>query len=88
MSAVDEQMCDSTTQVNTMSLGSAPAVALANTQVSTSQAISTLAHSAGEQVQQTSITQQTITLQGLNSLLSTGAVYIDTSISSTPEQPG
>lgn len=86
MSAIDEQMCDSTTQVNTMGLGSAPAVGMANTQVSTSQAISTQAHSAGEQMQQASITQQAVTLQGLNSLFSTGSACTD--ISSGPDQQG
>jgi|GEM_PF-3127333 len=80
MSAVDEQMCDSTTQVNTMGLGSAPAIGMANTQVSTSQAISTLAHSAGDQVQLASITQQAVTLQGLNNLFSTGAACTEINI--------
>ena len=76
MSSSDEQFCDSTTQVNTMSLGSAPAVGMANVQVITSQALGGMAQTAGDQAQQASLTQQVTTLQGLNSLISQGAASI------------
>lgn len=70
---VNEQVTDSITQVNTMSLGSAPAVALGSLFLPTSQALGSSAHNATEINQQGSIVMHTSTIQSINSMMAIGS---------------
>jgi Killing trait. len=76
--AVNSQITDSVSQVNTKVLGDAPAVAMGNLFVATSQALSNTAHNATNNQQQSYVTMQASTTQGVSTLLgvdtaSTGA---------------
>ena len=73
---VNEQVTDSVTQVYTSVVGSTPAMASGNLQMSTSQALSTAALNATDANQQASITMQSATIQGLNSLMATSGAVI------------
>ncbi|WP_044559707.1 RebB family R body protein [Azospirillum sp. B4] len=68
--AVNSQITDSVSQVNTAVLGDAPAVAMGNLFVATSQALSNAAHNATNNQQQSYVTMQTSTTQGVSTLLS------------------
>jgi hypothetical protein len=68
--AVNSQITDSVTQVNTKVLGDAPAVATGNLMVVTSQALSNAAHNATNNQNQSYVTMQTTTTQGVTTLLS------------------
>jgi hypothetical protein len=67
---VNDQITDSITQVNTKVLGDAPAVASGNLFVVTSQALSNAAHNATNNQQQSYVTLQASTTQGVSTLLS------------------
>ena len=71
---VNDQISDSISQVNTEVLGAAPAVAMGNVFVATSQALSNAAHNATSNQQQSYVTLQASTTQALGTLFS-----IDTS---------
>ncbi|MGH8447272.1 MAG: RebB family R body protein [Solimonas sp.] len=76
--AVNSQVTDSTTQVNTKVLGDAPAMAMGNLFVATGQALSNAAHNATNNQQQSYVTMQASTTQAVSTLLtvdtaSTGA---------------
>lgn len=73
---VNEQITDSVTQVNTKVVGETPAMAMGNLLMSTSQALSNAAHNATVAQQQANITMQAATVQGVNSLMSTGSAVI------------
>jgi hypothetical protein len=67
--AVNSQITDSVTQANTKVLGDAPAVAMGNLFVATSQALSNAAHNATNNQQQSYVTMQAVTTQGVATLL-------------------
>ncbi|ADZ91953.1 RebB family R body protein [Marinomonas mediterranea] len=66
--AVNSQITDSVSQVNTKVLGDAPAVATGNFMIATSQALSNAAHNATTGQQNNSITAQAALTQGVNTL--------------------
>jgi Killing trait len=68
--AVNSQITDSITQVNTKVVGDAPAVAMGNLFVATSQALSNAAHNATNNQQQSYVTMQASTTQAVSTLLS------------------
>ncbi|WP_431257270.1 RebB family R body protein [Roseateles chitinivorans] len=67
--AVNSQITDSVSQVNTKVLGDAPAIAMGNLFVATSQALSNAAHNATNNQQQSYVTMQASTTQGVSTLL-------------------
>jgi hypothetical protein len=67
--AVNSQITDSISQVNTKVLGDAPAVAMGNLFVATSQALSNAAHNATNNQQQSYVTMQASTTQAISTLL-------------------
>jgi len=66
--AVNSQITDSITQVNTKVLGDAPAVATGNLMMATSQALSNAAHNATTGQQNTGVTAQAALTQGVSTL--------------------
>ncbi len=70
--SVNSQITDSVTQVNTKVVGDAPAVAVSNLFLATSQALGNAAHNATNNQQQSYVTMQAATTQGVNSLMTTG----------------
>jgi hypothetical protein len=68
--AVNSQITDSISQVNTKVLGESPAMAMGNFFVATSQALSNAAHNATTNQQQATITSQTANTTGLTTLYS------------------
>jgi len=68
--AVNSQVTDSITQVNTKVLGDSPAIAMGNLFVATSQALSNAAHNATNNQQQSYVTMQASTTQAVSTLLS------------------
>ena len=68
--AVNSQITDSVSQVNTKVLGDAPAVAMGNFFVATGQALSNAAHNATFNQQQASLISQTTMTQGVSTLYS------------------
>ncbi|MBB1487711.1 RebB family R body protein [Oceanospirillum sediminis] len=73
---VNEQITDSVTQVNTKVVGETPAMAMGNVLMSTSQALGNSGHGATNNLQQASITMQAATVQGINSIMSTGSAIV------------
>jgi hypothetical protein len=67
--AVNSQITDSVTQVNTKVLGDAPAIAMGNLFMATSQALSNAAHNATQAQQQSYVTTQAATTAGVSTLL-------------------
>ncbi|WP_114785343.1 RebB family R body protein [Vibrio tetraodonis] len=76
IAAVNAQMTDSVTQVNTQVIGDAPAMAMGNLLVSTSHALSTGSHNVTASQQQGQITMHAATVQGVNALISVGSSVI------------
>ena len=72
--AVNSQITDSVSEVNTKVLGDSPAMAMGNLFVATSQALSNAAHNATAAQQQTNMTSQASITSGVTTLYS-----IDTS---------
>lgn len=68
--AVNDQITDSVTQANTKVLGDAPAIAMGNFMVATSQALANAAHNATTSQQNTTVTAQAATTQGVSTLYS------------------
>jgi hypothetical protein len=68
--AVNSQITDSVTQVNTKVLGDAPAIAMGNLYQATAQALSNAAHNATSSMQQTNVTAQAATTMGVTTLYS------------------
>jgi len=68
--AVNDQITDSITQVNTKVLGDAPALAMGNLFVITAQALSNAAHNATHNQQQSYVTAQAATAAGVTTLYS------------------
>lgn len=68
--AVNSQITDSITQANTKVLGDAPAIALGNLFIATSQALSNAAHNATNNQQQSYVTMQAATTQSVATMLS------------------
>lgn len=66
--SVNSQITDSVSQVNTKVLGDAPAIAMGNLFVATGQALSNAAHNATNNQQQSYITMQAATTQGVSTL--------------------
>jgi hypothetical protein len=66
---VNSHITDSITQVNTKVLGDAPAMAMGNFFIATSQALSNAAHNATNNQQQAYVTMQASTTQGVSTLL-------------------
>lgn len=69
---VNDQITDSTTQVNTAVLGGTPAEAMGNLFMPSSQALGNAAYNSTTSQQQAQITMQTATIQGINSLMAIG----------------
>lgn len=67
---VNPQITDSVTQANTGTLGDAPSVAMGNLYIATSQALSNAAHNATNSQQQSYVTMQAATVQGIAALYS------------------
>ncbi len=67
--SVNSQITDAVTQANLKVLGDAPAVAIGNLYQATAQALSNAAHNATMAQQQTNITAQAATTQGVATLL-------------------
>ncbi|MBI0331654.1 RebB family R body protein [Burkholderia plantarii] len=67
--AVNSQITDSVSQANTEVVGTAPAVAMGNLFVATGQALSNAAHNATNNQNQSYVTMQTSTTQGISTLL-------------------
>ena len=65
---VNEQITDAVTQSNVKVLGDAPAMAMGNLMQATSQALSNAAHNATSTQQQTNVTAQAATTQGVATL--------------------
>jgi hypothetical protein len=63
--SVNSQITDSVTQANVQVLGTAPSVAMGNLYQATAQALSNAAHNATTAQQQTLITAQAATTQGV-----------------------
>lgn len=76
VTAVNAQITDSVTQVNTKVVGETPAMAMGNLLMSTSHALSNGAHNATSAQQQGQVTMQASTVQGINSLMSVGSAVI------------
>jgi hypothetical protein len=68
--AVNSQITDSVSQVNTKVLGDAPAIAMGNLFQATAQALANAAHNATTSQMQTNITAQAATTQGVSTLYS------------------
>jgi len=68
--SVNNQVTDSITQANVQVLGSAPAVAMGNLYQATAQALGNAAHNATTAQQQTNVTAQAATTQGVALLYS------------------
>ncbi|MCG7534136.1 RebB family R body protein [Pseudoalteromonas sp. OOF1S-7] len=68
--AVNSQITDSVSQVNTKVLGDAPAVATGNFMIATSQALSNAAHNATTSQQNNTVTAQAALVQGVDTLMS------------------
>ena len=68
--AINDQITDSITQVNTEVIGNAPAVAMGNFFEVTSQALSNVAHNATNNQQEMYITTQASTTMGIASIYS------------------
>jgi hypothetical protein len=68
--AINDQITDSITQANTKVLGDAPAMGMGNLFIATSQALSNAAHNATNNQQQSNVTMQAATTQGVGTLLS------------------
>ncbi|ATD06196.1 glycerol-3-phosphate dehydrogenase [Pseudoalteromonas sp. GCY] len=68
--AVNSQITDSVSQVNTKVLGDAPAVATGNFMIATSQALSNAAHNATTGQQNNNVTAQAALVQGVDTLMS------------------
>lgn len=68
--AVNSQITDSVTQVNTKVLGDAPAIAMGNLFMATSQALSMAALNATQAQQQNNMTAQASTTMGVTTLYS------------------
>jgi hypothetical protein len=68
--SVNSQITDSVSQVNTKVLGDAPAIAMGNLFIATSQALANAAHNATTGQQQSNITAQAATTQGITTLYS------------------
>lgn len=66
--SVNNQITDSITQANVKVLGDAPAMSLGNFYIATSQALSNAAHNATTSQQQTGVTAQAATTQGVSTL--------------------
>jgi hypothetical protein len=68
--AVNDQVTDSITQVNTKVLGDAPAIAMGNLFMATGQALSLAALNATNAQQQNNMTAQAATTMGITTLYS------------------
>ena len=68
--AVNSQITDSVSQVNTKVLGDAPAMAMGNLYQATAQALSNAAHNATTSQQEASVIAQAATTQGVSTLYS------------------
>ncbi|MBK3778171.1 glycerol-3-phosphate dehydrogenase [Azospirillum brasilense] len=68
--AVNDQITDSVTQANTKVLGDAPAIAMGNLFQATAQALANAAHNATNAQQQSYVTAQAATTQGVATLYS------------------
>ena len=68
--AVNSQITDAVSQVNVKVLGDAPAIAMGNFYLATSQALSNAAHNATSAQQNASVTSQAATTMGIHHLYS------------------
>ncbi|ATB34098.1 RebB family R body protein [Melittangium boletus] len=80
--SVNDQITDALSQTNVKGLGDAPAIAMGNLYVATSQALSNAAHNATTAQQSAYLTMQAATTQGIATLYS-----IDTASSGLATAP-
>ncbi len=66
--SLNSQITDAVTQANTKVLGDSPAVAMSNMYQATAQALGNAAHNATSAQQQTTVTAQAATTQGVSLL--------------------
>ncbi len=66
--ALNDQVTDSVTQANLEVVGDSPAIAMGNMFIATSQALSNAAHNSTTAQQQTTVTAQAATTQGVSLL--------------------
>ncbi len=78
--SVNDQITDAVTQANTKVLGDAPAIAIGNLYQATAQALANAAHNATDNQQQSYVTMQAATTQGVATLytLDTAATGVAT----------
>lgn len=76
--AVNSQITDAVTQTNVQVLGEAPAIAMGNLFVATSQALSNAAHNATNNQQQSYVTMQASTAQGVATLYALDTASVGT----------
>ena len=69
---VNQSITDSVTQVNTSTLGMAPATAMGNLMLATSQSLAAAAMNLTTGQQQANVMWQAATVQGINALMNTG----------------
>ena len=74
--AVNDQITDSVTQVNTKVVGDAPSVSTSNFFMATSQGLANSAHNAANNQQQSYTTMQTATTQGVDAMITIGTSVI------------
>jgi len=88
--AINDQITDSITQANTKVVGDAPAMGMGNLFIATSQALSNAAHNATNNQQQSNVTMQASTTQGVGTLLTmdTGSTGKSTSQIASSGVPG
>lgn len=77
---VNDAVTDSVAQVNTVATGETPAMAEGNLLLATSHAMGLTAHNSVNANQQDQLILQTVTVQGINSLFSTGNSVISRGI--------
>ena len=82
--AINSQITDSVTQVNTKVLGDAPAIAMGNLFIATSQALANAAHNATNSQQQTNVTGQAATTIGVTTLYALDTAATGRAAAATP----
>ena len=86
--AVNSQITDSVSQVNTKVLGDAPAIAMGNLFTATSQALANAAHNATNNQQQAYVTAQAATTEAIATMLSIDTAVTSELAAKALEKPG
>ncbi|KZN35406.1 RebB family R body protein [Pseudoalteromonas luteoviolacea] len=86
--AVNKQITDSITQVNTKVLADNPAMAMGNLYASMGAALSNAGNNATNAQQQAAITVQAATIQGVNALGAVGSAVLGRAAAAITEKDG